>query len=180
MGTVKSTNRRCRKDPLARRTQCQKHGGNAAQTRAKAERDAERERAEAQERKALRLLGNPAAVDHREAAVAELHARYAAALWVRNEIAGLPSLSVNTDRGESGHVLLDLLDKREKRLNEILRLCHDMRIDQQMMDLARAHADQTDQILHALIRALGLDPQNLKVRQAVRTALSVVDGGLAS
>lgn len=178
--TVKPTGRRCRKDPLHRRSQCQKHGGTAPQTRARAEREAAEEATAKAQARAVQLLGVPAAVDHREAAVAELGARYAAVLWFRQEIGSLPSLAVISERGESAHVLLGLHDKAQKRLNEILRLCHDMRIDQQMMDLARAHADQTDRIIHALLRGLGQDPQDPEVRQVVRAALTMVDGGLAS
>lgn len=178
--TAKATGERCQRRAIAGGTTCTVHGSSTRAAKAAAARRVEAEKVAQAEERAVRLLGTPRAVDHREAATAELSARYAAVLWYRQEISGLDSLQVATERGESAHVLLGLLDRAERRLNEILRLCHDMRIDQQMQDLARAHADQTDRILHALIRGLGLDPQEPQVRGAVRAALTVVEGEAAS
>ena len=173
---AKSTGLQCGRQAIAGGVTCTVHGSSTKRAKAAAARRVQEEKAE---REATRLLGVASPVDHREAAVQELAARYATVLWFRAEVGALSSLSTHTDRGESPHVLLGLLDKAQKRLNEILRLCHDMRIDQQMLDLAQAHADQTDRIIHALLRGLGHDPQDPEVRQAVRASLTLVEGGAA-
>jgi hypothetical protein len=151
---------------------CRTHGGSARQVKnAAAEREAEAKA----EISAHKVFGSGTPIDHREAAVSTLHRRYAMVSWYVAEISAVGSVI-----GDRPSALLGLLDKAEKRLNEILRLCHDMRIDQQMLDLARAHADQTDRIIHALIRGLGHDPADPAVRKVVRGTLELVDGGLAS
>lgn len=162
---------------MHRRSQCQKHGGTAAQTKARAEREAAAEKAAAAEARALKLFAAAGNLDHREAALNEVGARYHAVLWLRQEISVLDSLSVPSERGESAHTLLGLLAVREKRLDEILRLCHDMKIDEQTQAREIANADRMDLLMHALLRGLGLDPQAPDVRQAVRGALVVLEGG---
>lgn len=160
---------------------CDRHGANTAQTRGKAERAAEEEQVAKAEAKALKLFGGDSqAMDHREAALAEVGTRYYAVLWFRQEIAALESLADRSERGESAHTLLSLLALREKRLDEILRLCHDMKIDQQTADRELRNADRMDLLVHALLQQLGLDPNVPEVRQAVRGALLVLDGGVAS
>lgn len=153
---------------------CVFHGAGAKQVKAAAERRVAEAKAEGDAR---RLLGVPSAVDHREAAVTELAASYGIVTFYRSEIGRLKALTSTSERGESAHALIALHDRAQDHLLRVIRLCHDMRIDQQMMDLARAHADQTDRIIHALLRNLGHDPQDVEVRQAVRASLTLVEGG---
>lgn len=169
---------RCRLFPVTAALVCRSHGA-AKGTKGRAAAEAREAQAKV-EASAVRLLGVPEAVDHREAAVAELAASYGMVGWYRAEIAGLDRLTAVSERGESAVALVVLHAKAAEHLLRVIRLCHDMRIDQQMMDLARAHADQTDRILHALLRNLGHDPQDPAVRQAVRASLSLVEGGLGA
>lgn len=124
-----------------------------------------------------KLFGaTPVQVDYREALVSELAFAHTLVASYRAQIALLPSLTSTTERGESAHALIVLHDRAAERLLRVIKACHEARIDQQMLDLARVHADQMDRLIHALLRGLGHDPQEPEVREVVRAALTVVDG----
>lgn len=179
-GKAKGEPGRCRLFPVTAAMVCRSHGaakGTKGREAAEARQQEERGR-----RAASKLLGLGAepAVDYREALVNELATWSVVVKWYRDEISKLDALSSTSDRGESAHVLVQLHDKAAEHLLRVIKACHEARIDQQMLDLARAHADQTDRLIHALLRQLGHDPQDPTVRGAVRGALELVEGGAAS
>lgn len=169
---------RCRLFPVTAALVCRSHGAaKGTNGRKAAERRQQEAAVAAAEARAVRLFAADGNLDHREAALNEVGARYYAVQWLRREIAALDSLAVASERGESANVLLGLLATREKRLDEILRLCHDMKIDEQTQAREMANADRMDLLVHTLLGLLGLNPQAPDVRQAVRGALVVLEGG---
>ena len=176
---AKATGQRCQRRAIAGGKTCTVHGSSTKAAKAAAARKVAEEQAQTAARKLLGL-GEAPAVDYREALVGELSVWSMIVSWYRQEIAALERLTTTTDRGESATALVTLHDRASEHLLRVIRACHEARIDQQMLDLARAHADQTDRIIHALLRNLGHDPAEPATRQAVRSALTVVEGGLAS
>jgi hypothetical protein len=163
---------RCRLFPRTGATVCRKHGANAPQVRKAAAQRQAQAAVEKAEAKAAVLFADAPNIDHREVALSEVGARYYAVLFFRKE--------AGATEGEAQRAALSGLYAREKRLDEILRLCHDMKIDQQMQDLAMRDADRMDLLVHSLLGQLGHDPQDPAVRHAVRAALTVVEGGAPS
>lgn len=166
-----ATGERCRRNPSVGATVCAAHGARAPQVARKAQERQEQSRAEVQARKLL-ALGDAPGVDYREALLQELAVWHGVCNWYREQIQTLPSLV----QGDSVHYFLRLHDDASDHLLRVIKACHDIRIDQQMMDVARTHADQLDQLLHAVLNGLGHDPQDPTVRQVVRTALTLIGG----
>jgi uncharacterized Zn finger protein (UPF0148 family) len=171
-GKAKGADGRCRLFPRDGSLVCRSHGANTRQARKAATERQAQAAVEKAEAKAAVLFGDAPQTDHREVALAEVGARYHAVLWFRAEI--------GASDGDERRAALSGLYAREKRLDEILRLCHDMKIDQQMQDLAMRDADRMDLLVHSLLGQLGHDPQDPAVRHAVRAALTVVEGGAPS
>lgn len=169
---------RCRLSPIRLALVCRAHGA-AKGTKGRAAADAKVQ--EAKSKAAVSKLFGRAVVnvDYREALVNELAFTHTLVASYRSEISGLPGLTSTTERGETAHALIVLHDRAQDHLLKVIRACHEARIDQQMLDLARTHADQMDRMIHALLRGLGHDPQDPEVRQIVRTMLTVIDGGAA-
>lgn len=180
-GKAKTGDGRCRLFPVDGALVCRSHGA-ARGTKGRAAAEA-RQAEERTRNAAVKLLGLGAgspSVDYREVLMGELATWHVIVGWYRQEIAALDRITSTSERGESAATLVVLHDRASEHLLRVVKACHEARIDQQMMDLARAHADQTDRIIHALLRGLGHDPQEPEVRQVVRAALTLVEGGLAS
>lgn len=156
---------------------CVKHGANAAQTKAKAEREAAQEEAAAR----VALYGEPVeGIDGLTNLALMLARQIGIVRWYATEVAKLESLTVRSERGESAHMLVDLYQREREIERRITKDANDLDLGRELNTIAQQWVDQQQALIDGVLRAFGHDPDDPHVREVVRTQLELVPGGRAS
>jgi len=78
------------------------------------------------------------------------------------------------------HIWIKARHEAMDRLVTYSKIALANRIDERLVEIAKEEANQVAEAMKLLARALGFDPADPKVREAMRGSLTAIDGGLAA
>ncbi len=154
------------------RGRCKLHGGSTpAHKKAVAKQDAA---------ELVRVYGMPVETTHQEAAEQELWRAQGIVTWLSREVSRLEADAAYgpvgggqwSDPRQEPHVWINQLGAERDRLARVIRLCHDLGMDERHVRLAEQQGMQIAGILRVLVTELGLALDDPNVQRAVRAALT--------
>lgn len=191
---TKSTGEQCRNQAIPGGTVCSRHGGNARQVRAAAERRVKAAEVMAHAERALRRLGEPEAIDPAEALLERVNAKRAEVLWLRTKVEELASDhdlvwgKVKEKAGEGAfgptsetveaaqvNIWYELLHKAEDQLVRYTVAALNAGVEERRIRVEESYATQLVAFANQLAVALGIQDRT-DYDQAVRGTLELMAG----